>query len=161
MQERRKHIRREADRKLLQRMHDNEAAWGRRAGDSGHEARRQRRRVIRHNCSVEIQMEIGLATGNSDEWSVDAVAIKGRLLDLSHDGASLFTKQPLDMGQRLRLAIHTPNSKPLYTSGTIRWTKSVPDKGGYAAGVQFVQLEAKDRRRLDKYLTGLDRTIGL
>jgi len=160
VQERRRSVRRTADRELraaYERLSE-QAEHG--SGD-GHEERRKRRHVIRHTCQVAIEMMIGVAAGASDVWSVNAVKVKGRLLDLSLEGASLFTKHPLETGQELKLTISLRDGARVHANGIVRWIKAVPEKGGYASGAQFRGLTEDARRNLARFLTEIDKTVGL
>lgn len=161
LQERRKLVRRKADKELWQRICELEAIVDRRTVGASKDAKRNRRRAIRHNCKVGIQMLIGHAAGGSDDWSVDAIKIKGRLLDLSTGGASLFTKERMDTGQELRLAIELPDGPVVQTTAVVRWVKHVAEKGGYASGVQFGHVPGKEQKHIAKFLDELDATLGL
>lgn len=156
MEERRKTIRRVSDRQLMEKIERLQ-----KAGDGGKAERRKRRHTIRHTCNVTIEVLIGRAAGGSDEWTVDGVTIQGRLLDLSADGASLFTKHNLETGQELRLAIDLHGKSTITTKATVRWVKAIPEKNGYASGTQFGHVADKDREALATYLEELDRTAGL
>ncbi|MBN2308106.1 MAG: PilZ domain-containing protein [Candidatus Hydrogenedentes bacterium] len=160
-QDRRRIVRRTADKELLQRMQQLKALADRRGEFGRKDAERVRRRTIRHTCKVGIQMEIGYAGGGSDTWTVDAVDLKGRLLDLSHEGASVFTRQPLETGQQLRLAVELRDGSAFHTKAAVRWVKAIPEKNGSASGVQFLHLTKKDQKALDAFLSELDVTAGL
>jgi len=160
-EERRNTVRREADRELLKKAHLAAAGTDHRGPDAQKAAERMRRRAIRHNCKVGIQMVIGHAAGYSDDWSVDSVKIGGRVLDLSDGGASLFTKQSFETGQRLRLTVQLRDGSKIDTNGTVRWVKEVPQRHGYASGVEFGEVPAKNRKKIAKFLTELDHTSGL
>ena len=43
----------------------------------------------------------------------------------------------------------------------IRWSAHKPQKDGYALGVQFTEMDDKNQRRLRKFLTDLDETLGM
>lgn len=161
MQERRRYGRREADRELQERIKQLEGAADRRGDADTKEAQRKRRRTIRHNCKVLIQMMVGFSPGDSDDWSVEAIKIRGRILDLSADGASLFTQQPFETGQELRLTIELPDRSQICTNAKVRWIKAVPQKDAYASGVQFIHVSKKDNKKLGKFLKELDATVGL
>jgi hypothetical protein len=160
VEERRKIVRRSADRELRAQLERISRLPDQR-GDAGKEERRKRRHAIRHTCQVKIEMLIGKAGGFSNDWLVDAVDIRGRLLDLSADGASLFTKQPLETGQELRLAVGLLDSLCIHTGATVRWVKALPDKDGYASGAQFNHLPKEDQQRLNSFLAELETTAGL
>lgn len=160
-QERRKAVRRQADRDLLLKVEKLIALVDRRGGDDAKERERQRRRIIRHNCKVAIDMLIGYAAGHSDTWSVDAVKVKGRVLDLSMGGASLYTKRPFDTGQELRLTIMLPEGGAVNTHAMVRWVKAIPEKQAYASGVQFMHVADADQALIEGFLAELDATAGL
>jgi len=158
-EERRRTVRRQADRDLQQQVERLLSLIERRGGD---EAKgRQRRRIIRHNCKVGIEMLIGRAVGFSNDWSVDAVKVRGRVLDLSPGGASLYTKQPFETGQQLRLAVTLPEGGALNTHATVRWVKAMPERKAYASGVQFTHVSDADRKLVEEFLAELDATAGL
>lgn len=162
MEEKRKQIRRAADKELMQRVQVLQAAVDRRGAAEEQEAAEKRKRhAVRHNCKVAIKMVLRHAAGGSNEWSVDAIRVEGRVLDLSVGGASLFTKQPFDTGQELRLTILLRDGTKINTNAMVRWVKSVPQKGGSASGVQFVEVLEKDQQALNKFLRELSETSGL
>lgn len=160
MMERRTLVRRQADRDLLQRVQALQAQADRRGG--GHDdSEHARRRAIRHNCTVAISMLIGHASGYSDTWDVTSIRIKGRILDLSETGASLFTEQPLETNQELQLVVKLRDASEIHTHASVRWVKHVPEKGAYASGVQFIHVSEKDQVKIRKFLQELDATLGL
>ncbi len=165
MEERRKYIRRQADRDLLQRynaliqrVQQLEAML---KGEENHELRHRKRRIIRHTCHVKIGMPIGFMSDRDDVWHVDQLNIKGRLLDLSNDGCAVFTHQQFNIDQQLNLIIEVSGGRTIRAVGTVRWTKHIPEKGGYASGIKFLKINRNDIDVLNSYLDELDRTIGL
>lgn len=161
MDERRAVVRRQADRHILQRVKRLQELVDRRSHFEDEDLQRKRRRAIRHNCRVSIRMLIGHAAGPSDQWSVDALKVDGRVLDLSAEGASLLTKQAFEAGQELRITIRLRDESQITTAAMVRWVKAVPEKGAYASGVQFVQVTSKDQGRIEQFLKELDNTAGL
>jgi c-di-GMP-binding flagellar brake protein YcgR len=161
LEDRRKTIRRQADQKLLQRVKELEALTDRRVESGRDEAGHMRRRAIRHNCTVGISMSVGHSSGYLDTWTVDSVKVPGRLLDLSPGGAALFTEQRFETGQELQLTIGLRDGSEIHTKAAIRWVKVVPQKGGYASGVQFSQVSGKDQTKIAEFLAELDATAGL
>ena len=159
MEERRKVIRRQADHQLLLRMRELESAS--RNCEVSHEAKRARRHAIRHSCAVAISVAMGYTSGYADTWTVESAKIPGRILDLSEGGASLFTKQRFETGQQLGLAIRLRGGAIINTKSVIRWVKDAPEKGGFALGVQFCGVAAKDQSQITKFLAELDATLGL
>lgn len=149
-------VRRQADRDLLNKL---QLAQG--VKDQDKESRRKHRRAIRHNCEVRIALQLTHAAGNADVWEATEHPVKGRILDLSAEGCQLFVGQALEIGQKLSLVIALRTGHKIQTRGTIRWTKAVPQKNGFASGVQFSGLSAKDEKHIVAFLNELDATIGL
>ena len=158
IRERRKTLRRQADRDLARRVEELERGGGE---EGARELRHKRRRAIRHNCRVRIALRIGVSTGNSDVWTVDEHRIEGRILDLSADGCQVFCGHPLDIGQELNLTIELRGNRKVQSRGIVRWTKHVAQHHGYACGVQFAQIAPKDHKHVVAYLKELDETFGL
>ncbi len=156
--ERRKMLRRQADREMV---HLLEQLQARRQEDRSREERHMRRRAIRHTCKVHIALRIHENWGRSDEWTVSEHPVKGRLLDLSDEGCSIFSRQQLDIGQKLNLIVVLRDGSKIRASGVVRWNKAVKEHDGYAAGVQFISIENGDRRRIHAFLMELDESIGL
>jgi len=160
-QERRKTIRREADRELHDRLQQSQQDADPRGELWSKEFRHKRRRVIRHDCRVQLSLEITHRPGHMDTWSSAQHPIKGRLLDLSAEGASVFTAQPLEIGQSVSLLVVLRDDRQLNTRGQVRWTKGIPQHNGYGSGIQFTQISAQDRKAILDYLKELDENIGL
>lgn len=161
MEERRGKPRRQRDQDLLDKIAELQGAADRRATPESDEAKRKRRRAIRHNCQATIQMLIGHKPGEMDTWEVHPMQIKGRVLDLSRDGASLFAKQPFEADQELRVMITLRDGTKVQANSTVRWLKAVPEKDGYAFGVRFGHLPEKEAKRIGALLEELDATAGL
>lgn len=157
-QERRSILRRQSDRELLARY---QALLAANDPEQSRELRHRRRRAIRHHCHVHIALKIQHSSGMSDLWTVEECKIKGRILDLSTDGSSLFTAHSMDIGQELNLIVELQNGKRFQASGVVRWTKRVAEREGFASGVQFTQIKETDQRLIQLFLDELDRTIGL
>lgn len=165
VQERRKYVRRQADRDLIQRynallarVQQLEAML---KGEENHELRHKKRRIIRHTCHVRIGMPIGYMSDKDDTWHLDNLNVKGKLLDLSNDGCAVFTHQQFNIDQQLHLIIEVSGNRIIRTVGTVRWTKHIPEKGGYASGIKFIKINREDIDTLNTFLDELDRTIGL
>ena len=155
--ERRKMVRRQADRELLERFRASQGA-----DDPDNRAQRHmRRRAIRHNCEVRIGLRLRQSSGNLDVWTESELPVAGRLLDLSEEGCSLFTKDRLEMGQELHLAVALKNAQTFEGTGVVRWAKAVPEKHGFASGVQFTALQPNAQKNITAFLKHLDATIGL
>lgn len=163
MQERRKAVRRKADQELLQRIQDLERQIMRSAEvqDASKLVERSRRHAIRHTCKVGIELVLRHSSGHSGEWETDTVRVKGKLLDLSIGGASLFTREAIEIGWEVRLAIELRDKSLIHVAGEVRWAKALPEKGGHASGVRFSHIDPKDRRTMAAFFEHLDATAGL
>jgi len=157
-QERRKYFRRAADRELASQLqHFREQA----AGDVNRDQRHKRRRAIRHTCTVKISVQVGVHPGRGNEWAMTDHPVAGRLLDLSADGCQLFTRDLLEMGTQLNLLITLQSGEDIRAVSVVRWTKAVPEKKGYALGVEFTRADHDAQARIQAFLEHLDRTGGL
>ena len=141
MQERRKLVRRAADRALLERVARAETQGVREADAAEAEQRRQfRRRAIRHHCTLHLALRVTHSAGGDAAWNVDLFPVKGRLLDLSGTGAKLFTTNVLEIGQGISMVVELPKYRPLQVTANVVWCKALADKGGHASGVRFHQM---------------------
>lgn len=157
MQERRKHVRRQADRELLRLREQIKSN----VDDDGSQQRRQRRRIIRHNCKAAMDIQIAQGSGGGEDLRVRSHTIPGRVLDLSSTGASLFTHHTLEVGDDFRLVLLVDNGPRIEALAAVRWIKRVEDKNGYASGVEFTKVGWRDQQLLDEFLARLDSTVGL
>jgi len=159
-EERRRSIRRQADRDLTQRF---QALQAQASEQDSRDLRHKRRHAIRHNCRVHIALKIGHSVGRGplDTWTVSEFPLKGRILDLSAEGCSVFCGQQLDVGSELNLIIALRDNAQIKTNGIVRWNKGIRQHNGYACGVQFQRIQEADRRRIQAFLEELDETAGL
>ena len=125
------------------------------------DAEKKRRYTIRHNCQAKISMRIGYLIGGSQDWSAESVTTKGRVLDLSTLGAALFTRESFGDGQELQVTIKTRDGSKIKADGIVRWVRPIPDKGGYATGVEFTHVDSSDQMKIRNFLRDLDATLGL
>lgn len=158
MFERRKTVRRQADRNLQDRMQQLEEVA---QGADTKERRHLRRQAIRHNCSLKVALKVRHSSVGEDLWSVDEHPIKGKLYDLSYDGALILTGNILDIGQELSLRITLRNQGEILIVAAVRWNRAVPEAKGYAAGVQFTQMPDADLKRIRAFLNEMEKNIGL
>ncbi len=157
--ERRKALRRQADRELLK---GADGPQDRRVDQESKAYRHKRRRAIRHNCGVRIALKLEHRGGTRlDTWSVEEHPVNGRILDLSHEGSSIFTGQQIEIGQALSLVLTLQNAEEVKTAGLVRWSKHIPDRRGFASGVQFEDLPKPARKKIEVFLDYLDQNIGL
>ncbi len=158
MQERRTIVRRQADRSLLSRVQQLEEFS---QGADTKERRHLRRQAIRHNCSLKVSLKIRHSMHAEDIWSVDEHPIKGKLYDLSYDGALILTANMLEIGQELNLAITLRTHGDIRAIAVVRWNRAVEHAKGFAAGVQITQIQESDSRRLRAFLNDMEKSIGL
>ena len=156
-QERRRFVRRAADREIYNQLqHFRELS----AGEVNREQRHKRRRAIRHTCTVRISVQVGVRHGAGD-WCMTDHPVAGRLLDLSADGCQLFTRDIHEVGTQMSLLISLQTGEDIRAVGVVRWSKGVPEKKGYALGVQFTRADNDAQARIEAFLDYLDRTGGL
>jgi len=158
-QERRRLLRRSADRELHQQLalHRDPRA----AVQNSDENRSRRRRAIRHHCAVSISMRVGFASGGSEKMDYHDHAVKGRILDLSPTGCAIFTREMISIGAELGLVVHLDTGAHIAARGIVRWSKGVAAREGFASGVEFAKLNAKDAGLIERFLSELDENIGL
>ena len=158
MQERRTTLRRQADRDLREQLGRVQLQDDH---DHGSEKRRQRRRIIRHNCKAALDIQIGQVSGTGHGAAVRTHTIPGRVLDLSKTGASLFTHHSLEVGDDLRLVLLIDSGPRIEALAAVRWMKRVEEKNGYASGVEFTKIGYRDQELLNDFLQHLEVTVGL
>lgn len=124
-------------------------------GNVKQNGKRERRRIIRQQCRVHIEMIVRCSAGATNDWSVNTIDVKGKLLDLSDEGAMLFTKQAFMEEQALRLTIYLPDEAPVATIVNVRWCKALEDKGGNASGVRFRKVSPEALAAIKHFLTRL------
>lgn len=155
MEERRKRLRREADRRMAERLK------GKSVEEAAEYIQRQRRRAIRHRCIAKVTVDVVAKAGAGGEWKGRTDAIKARVLDLSESGASFFTSVPLSTGQQTRFQIVLPDGSHIDGTAEVRWTKETSSRSGFAAGLRFSELPSPEEAKLRNFLDELDRTLGL
>lgn len=155
MIERRKKVRRQGDRDFLARVQEMQD----KTAEDDASTRQLRRRAIRHTCSVNIAPRNEVDAASAEETVEHR--IKGRLLDLSNEGCSLFTMEPFTMGEELSLIIGLRSGSKVNTAGIIRWTKIISQRQGHASGILFERLDRREAKLIQGFLQELDETIGL
>lgn len=153
MKERRKRIRRTADRDVRPERRGMSPA--------SNESQRRRRRAIRHDCTASFVIEIARAAGGTDDYSVFQEPVEARVLDLSAEGAFLFSPHSLAMGHRFSLEIRVGTRGRISVEAEVRWCEFRERKGGYAIGVKFTHLASSDAEQIRVYLEELDATMGM
>jgi c-di-GMP-binding flagellar brake protein YcgR len=155
--ERRKAARRQADRDMIHQLQETR----RKKEDASQEVRHLRRRAVRHNCKVNIGLKAVYASGGGDTWNAEEFPLSGRILDLSPEGCSIFSRDQMDIGQTPSLVIEIRKGGTIRAEGVIRWSKHVREHNGFASGVQFSNITTRDQQRITTFLHDLDENIGL
>ena len=155
MEERRHEIRRQSDQELI------EHAAREAARSHGKECERKRRHAIRHNCKASLEIELSSSAGESGDWNVSRQRIEARVLDLSEEGASIFTKHALAIGQTFGIKILLNNGATVEAVAETRWSKHKERKNGYLSGVKFTHLAPEYHQRITAFLADLEGTLGL
>lgn len=156
-QERRKQLRRQSDRELIQQLQ----TLRERRGGASEEERHRRRRAIRHHCAVSLALRIGHSSGTNSPFEYNEQMVKGRVLDLSPTGCAVFSRNGLTNGTELGLIIHLDNGGDIPARGVVRWTKGVDAREGFACGIEFTKLQPKERDLIAKFLRDLDDNVGI
>jgi hypothetical protein len=155
-QERRQLVRRKSDRELYELIEKKTGVEPARLVRE-----RKLRRAIRHTCKAVLSLDVKHSPGDFDHTETDEVHLKARVLDLSEGGASLFCKHELRQGATCRIAVKLYDGTSVEADSEIRWTSHKPRKDGYALGLQFLQIDEKNERRLKNFLEDLDNTLGM
>jgi c-di-GMP-binding flagellar brake protein YcgR len=156
-QERRKTLRRQSDRELLQQV---QYLRERRSGHT-EEDKQRRRRAIRHHCAVSLSIRVGYSSGTNSAYEYNEQQVKGRVLDLSPTGCAVFARQALPNGSDVGLQIHLDNRGDIAARGVVRWTKGVDAREGFACGIEFTKLQPRERDQIAMFLRDIDENIGL
>jgi hypothetical protein len=159
MEERRKGLRRSQDIALLEAYNRLKQRLGNSTENEVH--RKLTRRAIRHHCTAKIARTGPTFSQSEDVWSPVTLAVKGRVLDLSLNGCSIFTKDSFDIGQSVDITITLEKIGDVRARAAARWGKALPEKGGYATGFQFQNLSGDDSRRVAAFLERMEQTAGL
>lgn len=81
---------------------------------------------------------------------------KCRSNDISGSGIRLIIDEKLAKGVILEMEINIPELEPIFTRGEVVWVGEISlredDKGPFAAGVRFIDIEPADQKRLLEYL---------
>lgn len=152
MEERRSTVRRQEDRELRERVKEKL---------DGETAQRRKRRAIRHNCRAVVELEVAHSAGSGDDWTTSKHKIPGRIIDLSEEGAAVFTQLPIAVNQRFRLNIKLYDGAVIETQSEARWTQHKEQKNGYLTGALFTHIDPANRKRIVAFLKELDETMGL
>ena len=152
MDERRALVRRLADREVFELIEDK-------TGLKPHELTRARklRHAIRHTCKAVLEVKDVDAPGGQDP----SKPLRARVLDMSEGGASLFIKYDLRVGSQLKLGVVIYDGSVIESQADVRWSAPKPAREGYAIGLEFADMDEKNRKRLGTFLAELAATLGM
>ncbi len=156
MEEKRSLVRRQADRDVIELI---EAKTGSKPAQLVRD--RKLRQAIRHTCKAVIKLDISHKSHELDDWTTDQQTLRGRVLDLSEGGASIFTKYELKPGAEFLLGVKIYDGTTIEAKAKVRWSKFKQAKDGYATGAEFTQVDRKNTARLKTFLKELDATLGM
>lgn len=157
MEERRVLIRRELDRQLVQQSAQASEAI---AKDQSKHRKRALRRAIRHTCKAVLDIEFSYKSGDSDEWVTNRQKIKGRVLDLSKEGAAFFIRHSATTNQHFNFHIDLFDGSNITGQAEVRWVKKQDSAKGYSVGVKFTTIDTMNLSRIENFLAELDATLG-
>jgi len=75
--------------------------------------------------------------------------------DISENGISFVVYERLPKGTRLDIQIQTPfDSLPIFVKGKVSWIRALGEesKKTFEVGVEFIEIDQKDQRRLREYI---------
>ncbi len=88
-------------------------------------------------------------------WSVDCETeetfLYASIANISELGIFVLTRQPLEIGTRLRLRFAPPGHQPFVLQGIVQWINPVRvlgDNPNPGMGIRFVDITSEDRERL-------------
>lgn len=123
--------------------------------------KRERRRAIRHQCRVLIEMLVRCESGLTGDRTTNTIEVKGRLLDLSAEGVMLQTRQDFSVGQELRLTIFLPDRPTVVAATSVRWCKPLPEKEReFASGALFLTMTREGMNTIEAFLNDLMHAAG-
>ena len=124
------------------------------------EAPRDRKTVVRKYCKIKLAMLTRCSSGVGGEITLNAIPISARLLALKRRGAQIYSKEPFDENQELRVGIGLPNGMTIQSNALVCACKPVPKRGGYASEFMFVDLSKRDVAILAAFLDKLSGSSG-
>lgn len=157
MEERRVTLRRESDR---QRAGEADQASEVMTKTQDKQHKRALRHAIRHTCKAVLDIEFSHKNDENDEWVTSCQKIKGRVLDLSHEGAAFFVRHAATANQRFNFRIDLFDGSNIKGQAEVRWIKQQDSAKGYSVGVKFSSIDDTNLNRINTFLRELDATLG-
>ncbi len=128
---------------------------------------KNRRRFFRHACTASLRGDFEY--DRSDKWSgrvrqgylkTDALAQRHlRVFNIGEGGAAIVSQYPVSKGATISLKISTAFDTSFQARARVAWTKRLKHSaGGYAVGLEFVEMSRADTRKLKELLDIFDQT---
>ena len=90
--------------------------------------------------------------------------LKGRVLDISREGAGLVTEvtaeHPIEVNREIDLGMVLSDGSIIDTRAEVRWVRRDPGRMGYSTGVRFTHVDPANRTKLEQFIAELDETLG-
>ena len=115
-----------------------------------------RRKFPRFKLSVEVCWEKVSGSGE------DAPQNQTRMKDISKGGACIVVPDSIKVGDVLELEIKLPGGKSIRARCRVMWIDEHAivggeDKIGFEGGVQFIDINGKTRKEINRFLFDLNR----
>ena len=112
----------------------------------------ERRKFIRLNINVDIRFSLIKNTVQEE--------IKSKSRNISAGGICIMTGESLKAGDVLKIEIILPENPPIvHALGKVSWIKPFgyldEKKQRYDVGVEFVEIDERERERVNKYVFSL------
>ena len=111
--------------------------------------KKERRRFVRLDMTTRVKWK------NITDPNVRMSLITDPLQDISAGGLRLMAYQPLELGDELDLEIALPANNLITARGKVVWIKEFTQASEaqskiYQAGVEFIEIEDKDKELINK-----------
>lgn len=121
--------------------------------------KRLRRRAIRRRSKVLLDRK----DGGREHLAGARIGVNrstpAKLIELSTQGAAVFTKAPLCMGESLALTLTLGAGDPLREVGEVVGRKKVEKHGGYLAKLKFLRPNPEHVEAVDSFLIEIDSVV--
>jgi c-di-GMP-binding flagellar brake protein YcgR len=127
------------------------------------EKRKSSRQKVPFKLTVLVRSLFSHGATDDPEKPRKSRTLKARVIDLSRDGAGLFTRvfsfQPYKPGQHVKLDVELSDRSTIPAEGEVRWINAHPSKRGHLYGVYFTHIDPKDHTKMRQFLLELDRVL--
>lgn len=121
--------------------------------------KRLRQRAIRRRSKVVLDRKGGGCEDLSDPRIHENPSTPAKLLELSREGAAVFTKAPLCMGETLALILTLGKGDSLRAIAEVIGGKKVEKHGGYMAKFNFLCPNPEQVETIDCFLVEIDSAV--